>query len=395
MPEMLKKELGSFTKTETIQSALFDEIDTPAWTELHNSLPNLPKPGLPQSRLPLPQRDWGAVSVGSGITDVYQTAERDEQITRRCLTALKESGAGLPVTILTKSDLILRDFDLLTAIAEQAQARHPGVHSQGLPILILTTITTTSAETAAILEPGASSPDERLNLIRRAREAGFHAGVMAMPLVPYITDGTPSNAPVLPGSDPAELFRTAAQAGAECIVPGGLTLRPGRQKDLYMETIKRQWPALYADYEWIYAEQRQSGSPRKEYYLKKPGYWEDELGKRSMPTGIPHYIYRSLLSEADSLFVLLCHMEYLYALRGTDTKALKAAAGRYSEWLQTRRTALRRKRAWVTDELTRDLQELTSGEGFETLTGNAKLAGFVREIVHGGKSFNYVTGKLD
>jgi hypothetical protein len=114
-----------------------------------------------------------------------------------------------------------------------------------------------------------------------------------------------------------------------------------------------------------------------------------------MPTGVPHYVYRSLLSEADSLFVLFCHMEYLYALRGIDTTGLKAATGRYSEWLQSRRTALRRKRAWVTEELTRELQELTSGGGFETLTGNAKLAGFVREIVQGEKSFNYVTGKLE
>jgi DNA repair photolyase len=403
MPDILRMELGCFPEdgagkkhgTETIQPALFDEMDFVEGTELESSLPSaFPKQELPR-QLPLPQRDWGAVSVGSGISDVYQPVEQDEQVTRRCLTVLKESGAGLPVTILTKSALILRDFDLLTSIAEQALVRYAGPDSGRLPVLILTTITTTCTETASVLEPGASPPEERLELIRRAREAGFYAGVMAMPLVPYITDGTPAASPVIPGSDPAELFRAAAEAGAECIIPGGLTLRPGRQKDIYMETLRQKWPALYSDYEWIYGEQRRSGAPRREFYRDRPGYWAAELEKLCIPSGIPHYIYRSLLSEADSLFTLLCHMEYLYASRGIETRGLRDAAGRYSEWLKLRRTALRRKRAWVTEELTRELREMTAGDGFEKLTGNPRLSSFVREIVNSGRNFNYITGKTE
>ena len=101
----------------------------------------------------LAAREFGAIGLGSGVTDVYQPIERELGLTRRVLEALVPT--ALPIVILTKSDLILRDFDIL--------ARFPRA-------LVMVTVTTTDPEKARILEPGASPPDQRLEVIRRARK---------------------------------------------------------------------------------------------------------------------------------------------------------------------------------------------------------------------------------
>jgi DNA repair photolyase len=56
-------------------------------------------------------REFGAIGLGSGVTDVYQPIERDLLLTRKSLETL--SSFGEPVVLITKNDLVLRDFDLL------------------------------------------------------------------------------------------------------------------------------------------------------------------------------------------------------------------------------------------------------------------------------------------
>lgn len=88
-----------------------------------------------------PLREFGAIAMGSGVTDIYQPVEAELGLTRQMLEALLP--VGNPISIQTKNALILRDFDLL--------ARFPKV-------LLTVTITTLDAAAAARLEPGAASP---------------------------------------------------------------------------------------------------------------------------------------------------------------------------------------------------------------------------------------------
>ena len=161
-------------------------------------------------------REYGAICIGSGVTDVYQPLERELGLTRRTLEALAET--GVPIVILTKSDLILRDFDVL--------ARFP--HA-----LVIVTVTTVNGTDAVRLEPGASTPDRRIAVVREAKARGFSSGVMAMPLCPGISDSDESVTAVL---------SAAKDAGADFVYPGGLTLRPGCQKDLFLSLVDAHYP---------------------------------------------------------------------------------------------------------------------------------------------------------
>ncbi len=152
-------------------------------------------------------RESGAVALGSGVTDVYQPIEKELGLTRKTIEALVPT--GLPIGVLTKSDLVLRDFDLF--------AKFPAA-------FVAVTITTMDERLAALLEPGAPPPEARIEVIRRARAAGFHAGIMAMPMCPGIDDDEESF---------ARVAEAAKEAGAEFVYPGGVTLRPGRQKDFF------------------------------------------------------------------------------------------------------------------------------------------------------------------
>jgi len=327
-------------------------------------------------------REYGSVCIGSGVTDVYQPLERDLEITRRTLEALVP--AQQPIVILTKNDLVLRDFDILS--------RFPKV-------LVIVTVTTVNAAHASMLEPGASSPSERIEVVRRAKEAGFLSGIMAMPMCPGISESMDSFTAVV---DAAEL------AGADFVYPGGLTLRPGKQKDLFLSLIDDEFPDLMPLYESRYRENRQSGMPIIAECGSVENDWHALLRSRGIARMIPHKVYRELLSPPDALFVLLCHMESLYSSRGISTKPLNASLKRYAEWLKEERTTLRRKRIKplesdpfpITRILSEKLDALCSpqtgsagiaGSGIAKLLGNEKLASLVKAVVRDNAVFDYST----
>ena len=324
-----------------------------------------------------PMREFGAIAMGSGVTDVYQPIEAELGLTRQLLTALLP--VGNPVSLQTKNSLILRDFDLL--------ARFPKV-------MLAVTLTTLDAEAAARLEPGASPPAERLEVIRRAREAGFHAGVLAMPLCPGIGDSD---------DEMAALFAAAKQAGAEFVWPGGLTLRPGRQKEVYMDMLAEHWPTLSEHYAQAFGENRPSGMPLAAHSRAFEQRVTRLMAARGLPSMPPERVHRDLLCRADSLFLLFDHMQTLYRQRGVDTRPLRAATDAYGQWLRETRSSLRRKRIAVLPgdpfPLTRivdeRLAELCAGPAFAQICGNEKLARLARAIVIDGRSFDYVRLQLD
>ncbi|ULQ59398.1 hypothetical protein K7I13_13090 [Brucepastera parasyntrophica] len=330
--------------------------------------------------------------MSSGVTDIYQPLEKELKLTRKALELL--APAGVPIVLLTKNDLIVRDFDIL------AEFPH---------VLVGVTLTTANPEKAAVLEPGASPPQERLEIIRKAKQRGFSSGIYAMPLCPGIT-GTPE--------ETERLFSAAREAGADFIYPGGLTLRPGCQKDLFVETVKHNYPDVLSLYDMVYRENRQSGIPLPAYEYPLILGRNKMLEEMGMPQMVPHRVYRDLLAPPDSLFVLLIHMENLYSLHKTDTAPLKKATGRYAEWLKTERTALRRKKYLpdgngpfpLTGILTSKLEQACAAYyntynktyykcynkpensiSIADILGNEKLAAFVSEIILENKYLDYTT----
>jgi DNA repair photolyase len=113
------------------------------------------------------------VALGTA-TDPYQPAEARYRITRRTLEVLV--GSPLPLVIITKGTLIVRDIDLLVRLAHLADLR------------VCVSIGTVSAEIASTSEPDAPLPAARLEAVRRLRAAGIDAGVLCAPVLPGLSD---------------------------------------------------------------------------------------------------------------------------------------------------------------------------------------------------------------
>lgn len=152
----------------------------------------------------------------SGVTDCYQPVERRLEITRRCLQVFLDFRQ--PVGIITKNALVLRDLDLLEALAELNL-----VH-------VWVSVTTLSADLAGRLEPRTSRPAARLQAIGRLREAGIPVGAMIAPLIPGL------NSVEVP-----QLLEAVREAGAQSA--GYVLVRlPGAVETIFAEWLAREMP---------------------------------------------------------------------------------------------------------------------------------------------------------
>lgn len=113
------------------------------------------------------------IAMGTN-TDPYQPVEKTQRITRALLEVLLQHGH--PVSITTKSHLVTRDIDLLSALAKREL------------VTVHISITTLNTKLARQMEPRASSPARRLDAIRALTEAGIPAGVVVAPVIPALTD---------------------------------------------------------------------------------------------------------------------------------------------------------------------------------------------------------------
>jgi DNA repair photolyase len=172
---------------------------------------------------------WGEhIAIGTA-TDPYQPAEREFGATRAILEKMAER-EGLNLSITTKSNQVVRDIDLLKRISERSS------------LSVNLSITTVRARLARTLEPRAPRPDLRLGAVRELRDAGIAAGVLAMPIVPGITDSA---------EDLDALAKAARDAGAQWFAGNVLFLRTASLKH-FIEFIGGQFPKLVKQYETWY-----------------------------------------------------------------------------------------------------------------------------------------------
>lgn len=171
-----------------------------------------------------------SIAIGTA-TDPYQPAERKFGTTRALMEEFSRH-QGLSLGLVTKSDLILRDLDLLRVIAAKNRLR------------IHVTITTTDAALARILEPRAPRPDLRFTAVQKLIAAGIQTSVNCAPVLPGITDS------------PKELesvVRSAAEAGALSVAAIPLFLKPCSQK-IFMPFLQENFPHLVPLYNARYAD---------------------------------------------------------------------------------------------------------------------------------------------
>jgi DNA repair photolyase len=327
-------------------------------------------PDLLASELPR-LRERGVISIGSGITDAYQPAEGRFALTRRCAEVL--AGGDHAAALLTKSALAARDLDLWAE-----------VNARG-GFLLLVSLVFADDGPRRMFEPRASTVAARLQLLRAFKQRGCSVGVLAMPLLPFVCDRD---------ADIAALLDALAAIPVDFVIPSGLTLRPGRQKEVYLDTLRRDLPALLPGVEALYAECRASGAPLAAYSRDLAGRCAAALDARGLPGLVPHAVYRGRMQVYDELNVLLLHMEEIYGRRGVDTAALRAARRRYMEWLTPRKGEVDRRRSLRHDALDEELRVLCASRELASILGNERLAAFVRAVVLERRVFDYVEARL-
>jgi DNA repair photolyase len=171
-----------------------------------------------------------SIAIGTA-TDPYQPAERKFGITRAVMEEFAQH-EGLSLGLVTKSDLIVRDLDLLRAIAAKNRLR------------IHVTITTTDTNLARMLEPRAPRPDLRFNAVKKLVAAGISTSVNCAPILPGITDSP---------KDLESVVREAAAVCATSVAAIPLFLKPCSAK-VFMPFLAEHFPHLLPLYRARYAD---------------------------------------------------------------------------------------------------------------------------------------------
>jgi DNA repair photolyase len=151
-----------------------------------------------------------------GVTDIYQPIERGYGVTRALLEVMERWRH--PVALITKSQLVMRDIDILARLAERDLAR------------AAVSITTLDRHIARVMEPRAATPQRRLEAVRVLTQAGVPTTVMMAPIVPAITD-----------NEIEAVLQACAEVGASAA--GYVVLRlPLEIKDLFREWLAEHFP---------------------------------------------------------------------------------------------------------------------------------------------------------
>lgn len=184
------------------------------------------------------KRKKGVVGTGA-MSDPYNPYEKEYKFTRGALELINRYGFG--VSIATKSDLIIRDIDILKEIS---------THS---PVLIKITITTAYDDLCNKLEPNVAPSSQRFKAIKELSSQGIFAGVLMMPVLPFIED-TDDNI--------NSLIELAQNSGAKFIYPAiGVTLRQN-QRDYYYEKLDELFPSIKEKYKKHFGTSYECRSPR-------------------------------------------------------------------------------------------------------------------------------------
>jgi DNA repair photolyase len=180
-------------------------------------------------RRELARPTWAGEQVALGSsTDCYQPVEGRYRLTRRLLEVLRD--ARNPMSMVTKSPLVIRDVDILSDLARFAKVR------------VFLTVTTVDPDVWRAVEPGTANPWKRFEAMRRLDAAGVPVGLLLAPILPGITDSVASLDAVM---------SAAKDHGARFLGTGTLRLAPV-VKVHYLRFVGETFPDLLSRYQRAY-----------------------------------------------------------------------------------------------------------------------------------------------
>ncbi|MGE5283216.1 MAG: radical SAM protein [Chloroflexota bacterium] len=212
-------------------------------------------------RAELARSTWKRELVALGTnTDPYQWVESRYRMMPEILAALEE--ADTPVSVLTKSPLVIRDVEIFARMAER------------LPVSVNLSVPTLDEEAWRATEPHTPSPAARLDAVAELRRRGIDSGVLIAPLMPGIND------------DPAQvqpIVDRAREAGASFLGGVALHLRD-EVKDVFFAWLQAKRPDLLSRYEKLYQGKRAYLAPSERQKLsRKVRGWGRPGGRKPPP----------------------------------------------------------------------------------------------------------------
>lgn len=184
----------------------------------------------------LKSKKRGTIGTGS-MNDPYMEVEKEEEIVREALKVIVTH--KFPVHIITKSNLVIRDADIIQEISSIYAA-------------VSLTITTADDAMARRIEPNAPSTSKRFEAMKELSKKEIYTGVTLMPLLPYINDSV---------ANLTTLLQRAADSGASYVIPMfGVTLRKG-SRDYFYGALQREFPGMMNRYDATFGNQYECWSP--------------------------------------------------------------------------------------------------------------------------------------
>jgi len=221
-----------------------------------NAVPLLRK----QLKTKAAKQQYGII-VLSSVTDPYLKVEQQYQLTRQLLEVILEY--RFPVHIITKSDLVTRDLDLLKEIDQSAILPVDLRKTLQAGAVVSFSFSTLENDVARIFEPGATLPSKRLDALREVKASGLRTGVSLMPLIPYISDTT---------DQLEKSFSTFKAMEVDYILPATITLfgdDKADSKQLMMRAIEKHYPHLVDKYIRFFR-----------YTHQMPGYYRQAFDRK-------------------------------------------------------------------------------------------------------------------
>jgi len=227
------------------------------------------------------KKQYGII-VLSSATDPYLQIEKEYQLTRKALQVILKH--RFPVHIITKSDLISRDLDLLKQIDESAILPEDLQHLKR-GVIVSFSFSSLQDQLGNIFEPGATPPSQRLKAVQQSLEKGLLTGISLMPLLPYISDTT----------EQLNLsFSTFKKLGVDYILPATITLFGNEKADsktLVLTAIKKHYPELESKYLKFFSQKNQM-----------PVYYQNAFNKKMDELCIEYQLNSSILKAVTSYF---------------------------------------------------------------------------------------------
>jgi DNA repair photolyase len=202
--------------------------------------------------------------------------EEEHRVTRRLLEIIL--AYRFPVEVCTKSTLVTRDIDLLKEIDQAAILPADLAGKLARKAIVSFSLSTVDETQARIFEPGAPSPQQRLEALKKCKDVGLMAGVNFIPVLPFLSDDEGSI---------DRMIGMAKEYGADYVLLGGLTLfgdGPGDSRTKYFEALEKHYPDLLPEYRKMFGSQ---------FYPSHA--YQEELNRRAMNACRRHGIRYGIL----------------------------------------------------------------------------------------------------